>query len=57
MRNIFQPENVLSINELKDAFYSLKANKSPDCGDISSNITNQCFGTVNRRLRYIYNIS
>ena len=27
MCNIFQPENALSINEQKDAFYSLKTNK------------------------------
>ena len=26
--NIFQPENTLSINELKDAFHSLKTDKS-----------------------------
>ena len=57
MRNNFQPENVLNINELKDAFHSLKTNKNPGYGDIISNIINQCFGTVNRRLHYIYNTS
>ena len=55
--NIFQPENALSINELKDAFYSLKTNKSPDYDGISSNIIKQYFGTLNRPLHYIYNIS
>ena len=40
----------MSINEIQDAFYSLKCNKSPDYDDITSNIINQCF-------RYIYNIS
>ena len=55
--NIFQPENALSINELKDAFYSLKTNKSPGYDSISSNIIKQCFGTLNRPLLYIYNIS
>ena len=55
--NIFQPENVLSINELKDAFSSLKTNKSPAYDGISSNIIKQCFGTLNRLLHYIYNIS
>ena len=47
----------MSINELKDAFYSLKTKKSPGYGDISSNIIKQCFGTLNRPLHYIYNIS
>ena len=55
--NIFLPENALSINELRDAFYSLKTNKSPGYGGISSNIIKQCFDTLNRPLHYIYNIS
>ena len=55
--NIFQPENVISVNELKDAFYSLKTNKSPGYDGTSSNIIKQCFGTLNRPLHYIYNIS
>ena len=55
--NIFQPENALSINELKDAFYSLKTNKSPGYDGISCNIIKQCFSTLNRPLHYIYNIS
>ena len=54
--NIFQPENALSINELKDDFYLLKTNKSPGYDGISSNIIKQCFGTLNRPLHYIYNI-
>ena len=55
--NIIQPENALSINELKDAFYSLKTSKSAGYDGISSNIIKQCFGTLNRPLHYIYNIS
>ena len=46
----------MSINELKDAFYSLKTNKNLGYDNISSNIIKQCFGTLNRRLYYIYNI-
>ena len=57
MCKIFQPQNALSINKLKDAFYSLKTNKSPGHDDICSNIIKQCFGTLNRPLHYIYNIS
>ena len=56
MCNIFQPENALSIP--LDAFYSLKTNKSRGYDDISSNIIkHRCFGTLNRPLHYIYNIS
>ena len=54
--NTFQPENVLSLNELKDAFYSLIINKSPAYDSISSNIIKQYFCTLNRPLHYIYNI-
>ena len=55
--SIFQPENALSINEPKDAFYSLKTDKSPGYDGISYNIIKQCFGTLNRPLHCIYNIS
>ena len=34
--NIFQPEDALSINELKDTLYSLKTKKSSDYDDIVS---------------------
>ena len=36
--NVFQLENDLSVSELKGALYSLKTNKSPDYGNISSNM-------------------
>ena len=55
--NIFQLETPLSMNELNDAFYSLKTNRSPGYDSISSSIIKQCFGTLNRPLHYIYNIS
>ena len=55
MYNVFQPEKALSINELKDAFYSLKTNKSPGYDDISP-IIKRCFGTLNRSFHYVYNI-
>ena len=37
--HIFQPENALSINGLKDAFYSRKSNRTPGYDDISPNKT------------------
>ena len=40
--NIFQPENSISINKLKVAFYSLETNKSPGYDGISCNIIKQC---------------
>ena len=33
----------LSMNELKDAFFSLKINKSPGYDDISFNVVKKCF--------------
>ena len=36
----------LSINELKDAFFSLKINKSSGVDDVSFNIIKKCFGVL-----------
>ena len=36
----------LSMNKLKDAFYSLKSNKSPGYDDISYNVIKKCFGSL-----------
>ena len=38
MSNIFQLENALRIDELKDTSYSLKTDKSPGYDNISSNL-------------------
>ena len=38
--DILQPEYHLSINELKEAFFSLQANKSPDHDEVSFNVIN-----------------
>ena len=40
---IFQPETKVSINELKEAFFSLKSNKSAGYDDINFNIVKKCF--------------
>ena len=40
----------LSINELKDAFFSLKMNKSSGVEDVSFNIIKKCFGVALRTL-------
>ena len=47
----------LSMNELKDAFYSLKRNKSPGYDDISYNVSKKCFGSLCEPLKYLFNLS
>ena len=34
------------MNELKDAFYSLKSNENPGYDDISYNVIKKCFGSL-----------
>ena len=41
-----QSEKPLSINELKDAFFSLDINKSPGFDDISFTVLKNCFGAL-----------
>ena len=47
----------LSMNELKDAFYSLKSNKSSGNDDISYNVIKKCFGSLCEPLKYLFNLS
>ena len=47
----------LSMNELKDAFYSLKSNKSPRYDDISYNVIKKCFNSLCEPLKYLFNLS
>ena len=47
----------LSMNELKDAFFSLKINKSPGYDDISFNIVKICFSSLCKPLKYLFNLS
>ena len=42
---IFQPEKAVSINKLKEAFFSVKVNKSTGYDGIIFNIVKKCFGT------------
>ena len=46
----------LSMNELKDAFYSLKSNKSQGYDDISCNVIKKCFGSLCNPLKYSFNL-
>ena len=45
------------INEIKTAFTSLKANKSPGYDDISVNIVKKCFNEILCHLQYIFTTS
>ena len=47
----------LSMNELKDAFFSLKINKSPGYNDISFNVSKKCFSSLCEPLKYLFNLS
>ena len=47
----------LSMNELKDTFFSLKINKSPGYDDISFNVLKKCFSSLCEPLRYLLNLS
>ena len=46
----------LSMNELKDAFFSLKINKSPGYDDISFNVLRKCFSSLCEPLKYLFNL-
>ena len=50
-------KNLLSINELKEAFFSLKTNKSPGYDDINFSFVKKCFGEINKLLKLLFNLS
>ena len=52
-----QPEQTLSVNELKVAFFSLDINKSPGFDDISFNVIKKCFSALHKPLLHIFNLS
>ena len=47
----------LSINELKDAFFSLKTNKSSGAAEINFNVFKHCFGELCGPLKYLFDSS
>ena len=47
----------LSINELKDAFFSLKIKKSSSVDDVSFNIIKKCLGVFCEPLTYLFQMS
>ena len=51
-----KPEKVISVNELKDAFFSLKINKSTGYDDINFNAVKKCFRVLHKPLLHIFNL-
>ena len=47
----------MSINELKEEFFSLQANKSPGHDEISFNVIKSCFGSLSKPLLHIFRLS
>ena len=51
--NITQLEKDLIVNELKDAFFSLKLKKSPGYNEVSFNAMKKCFGSLHKPFIYL----
>ena len=51
------PTDSLTFNEVKEAFFSLKINKSPGCDQISFNVIKNCFSELNMPLKYLFDMS
>ena len=51
------PSQSLSANVLKDAFFSLKTNKSPGADEINFNVIKQCSGELCGPLKYLFDLS
>ena len=55
--NTTLPSQSLSINELKDAFFSLKTNKSSGADKINFNLIKHCFEKLCGPLKYLFDSS
>ena len=51
--DVTTPADLITINELKEAFFSLKTNKSPGYDEISSNAIINCFSELNDLLKHL----
>ena len=47
----------ISVNKLKNAFFSTKTNKCPGNDEINSNVIRSCFGELYEPLQYLFNLS
>ena len=50
--NTILPDNPVSINEPKDAFFTLPINKRPGYDDIIFNVVKHCFGSLHKLTSY-----
>ena len=57
MTSTILPEKCLTINELKNAFFSLKIYKSAGADEIPFNVIKNCFGELSDILRYVFDLS
>ena len=55
--NTTLPSQSLSINELKDAFFPLKTNKSSGADEMNFNVIKHCFGELCGPLKYLFDSS
>ena len=55
--NVIMDSKPLSINELKDAFLSLKINKRSGVDDVSFSIIENCLGVLCEPLTYLFQLS
>ena len=55
--NVLMDSKPLSLNELKEAFFSLKINKSSGVDDVSFNIIKKWFGVLCELLTYLFQLS
>ena len=55
--NITQPEKDLTVNKLKDTFFSLKLNKDQGYDEGGFNVIKKCFGSLHKPLLHIFNAS
>ena len=51
------PTGLIRVNELKNAFFSIRTNKCPGHGEISFNVIRNCFGKLYEPLQYLFNLS
>ena len=46
----------MTVNELKDTFFSLKLSKSPCYDEDSFNVIKKCFESLHKPLLHIFNV-
>ena len=51
------PTGSITINEVKEAFFSLKINKNLGCDEISFNVIKNYFSELNMPLKYLLDMS